>query len=172
MNIHNINNSKLDQFKGYVLIDTKKLDMKKSIIRDGIYYQPTNTNHILLPKEKEVIYEKVIYYRDYQSTFNSNRNDDIQSDLTLNINSISKGNQKDSNSSNDASSEETHSCNQNKYNTIIKDLIDNDSQNDIDHMIQDTYSISSTNNEEIEINPINNSDTSFTFLQESIIFLN
>ena len=32
MNIHNIKNSKLDQFKGYVLIHTKKLNMKKSII--------------------------------------------------------------------------------------------------------------------------------------------
>ena len=46
MNIHNINNSKLDQFKGYISIDTKKLDMKKSIIHNGIYCQPTNQNYI------------------------------------------------------------------------------------------------------------------------------
>ena len=37
MNIHNINNSKLDQFKGYVSIYNKKLNMKKSIIHNGIY---------------------------------------------------------------------------------------------------------------------------------------
>ena len=39
-------------------------------------------------------------------------------------------------------------------------------------MIQDTYSIISTNNEEIENNIINNLDTSFALLQESIIFQN
>ena len=92
MNIHNVNNSKLYQFKGYVSIDTKKIDIKKSIIHDGISSQPTNTNQILLPKEKEVICEQVIDYRDYQSAFNTNTNDDVQSNLTLNTNSISKGN--------------------------------------------------------------------------------
>ena len=39
-------------------------------------------------------------------------------------------------------------------------------------MIQDTYSITNTNNEEIESNIINNSDTLFALLQESIIFQN
>ena len=36
-------------------MDTKKLDIKKIIIHDGIYCQPTNMNQILLPNEKEVI---------------------------------------------------------------------------------------------------------------------
>ena len=39
-------------------------------------------------------------------------------------------------------------------------------------MIQDTYSITSTNNKEIESNFMNNSDTLFILLQESIIFQN
>ena len=37
INIHNINNTKLAQFKGYASMDTKNLDMKKSVIYNGIY---------------------------------------------------------------------------------------------------------------------------------------
>ena len=92
MDIHNINNSKLDEFKGYVSIDTKKLDIKKSLIHNRIYFQPTNINQILLKNDKEVICEQVIDYRDYQLAFNTNTNDDAESNLTLNTNSISEGN--------------------------------------------------------------------------------
>ena len=62
-------------------------------------------NNNLLPKKKNDICEQVIDYGDFQSAFNTNTNDDMQSDLTLNTNSISKGHQTDSNSSNDSSSE-------------------------------------------------------------------
>ena len=37
MNIHNIKNSKLEQFKEYISMDTKKLNIKKRIIYNGIY---------------------------------------------------------------------------------------------------------------------------------------
>ena len=172
MNIHNINNTKLAQFKGYAFQDTKNLDMKKKVIYDGIYCQPTNMNNNLLPKKNNDICEQVIDFGDFQSAFNTNTNNDTQSDLTLNTNSISKVNQTDSNQSSYSSSEESNSCNQqNNYNAIIQDIIENESQNEID-MIQDTYSITNTNNEEIESNIINNSDILFALLQESIIFQN
>ena len=147
MNIHNINNTKLAQFKGYASMDTKLLDMKKNIIYYGIYCQPTNmNNHVLLKKNNDIC-EQVIDYGDFQSAFNTNTNDDTESDLTLNTNSISKTYQSDSKSSNDSSSEESNSCNQqNNYNAIIQDIIENESQNEID-MIQDTYSITNSNNE-------------------------
>ena len=64
MNIHNINNTKLAQFKGFASMDTKKIDVKKNIIYDGIYCQPTNMDHIL-PNKRDVICEQVIDYRDF-----------------------------------------------------------------------------------------------------------
>ena len=57
MNIHNINNTKLAQFKGFASMDTKKIDMKKKVIYNGIYCQPTNMDPILLPNKTDVIYE-------------------------------------------------------------------------------------------------------------------
>ena len=65
MNIHNINNTKLAQFKGYASMDTKLLDMKKNIIYDGIYCQPTNMNHILLPNKRDVVCKQVIDYGNF-----------------------------------------------------------------------------------------------------------
>ena len=126
MNIHNINNTKLAQFKGYASMDTKKLDMKKNVIYDSIYCQHTNMNHILQSNKRDVICKQVVDYGDFQAALNTNTNDDTQSDLTLNTNSISKGNQTDSNSSNYSSSEESNSYNQqNNYNAIIQDITEN-----------------------------------------------
>ena len=110
MNIYNINNTKLDQFKGYVSMDTKKLDRKKNVIYDGIYYQATNMDPIS-PIKRDFLFEQVIDYGDFQSSINTNTNNNTQSNLTLNTNSISKVSENDSNSYNNSSSQESNSCN-------------------------------------------------------------
>ena len=65
MNIHNINNTKFAQFEGYAFQDTKNIDMKKKVIYDGIYCQPTNMNNNLLPKNNNDICEQVIDFGEF-----------------------------------------------------------------------------------------------------------
>ena len=168
INIHNCKNSIPTNFSGHVTMNPKSLELKKSVIFDGIYSRSTlfkDKNSYNSTKTDQV--QQIVDFGDFHSDFNTNKHD-TESDLSNS--SLSGNNHIDDNSNDDNSSfEVSHNKKNTGYDEIIQGIVDNESEEEIDIV-----------DECIVIENINDNDSNYSNdipdtvcpIQQSIIFLN
>ena len=167
--IHNMKNIIPSQFKGHATIDPKSLSLKQNVVNQGIYCQPTKEENKIKKKEKSIC-QQIIDYGDFQSDFNDKNND--ESDLSSN--SQSEINEEElTNSSDNSSVPNDHKKKKNKYNQIIQDIIENESQKEVDtdSDINDD-DCSNHDNEETQTYSSNNNEDTFCPHQQTVIIKN